>query len=186
MPEHRISVQIIRGIDRFTQLCGHGIAWLLLLMVVIESLVVILRYGLDLGSIAAQEAVTYLHATVFLLGAAYTLQRDEHVRVDIFYRGFSERRKAWVNLLGYVLFLLPVCCYVIWESWAYVAQAWSIKEVSADSGGIAGVYLLKTLIPLFALWLILQGLAETLRNLLLLRGQSLPPPEVAAGGNTAI
>ncbi|MBT8148464.1 MAG: TRAP transporter small permease subunit [Gammaproteobacteria bacterium] len=186
MPEHRFSLHTVRRIDRFTQLCGHAIAWLLLFMVAIESLVVILRYGMDLGSIAAQEAVTYLHATVFLLGAGYTLQRDEHVRVDIFYRRFTARRKAWVNLFGYLLFLLPVCCYIIWESWAYVAQAWSIKETSADSGGIAGVYLLKTLIPLFALLLIVQGLAEALRSWLVLRGQPWPPAEAAPGGSTSM
>ena len=180
------SIRLVQTIDRFTLHSGHAIAWLLLAMVAVESLVVMLRYGFDIGSIAAQESVTYLHATTFLLGAAYTLQRDEHVRVDIFYRDFSPRRKARVNLLGFLLLLLPVCSYIIWESWPYVVQAWSIKETSADSGGIHAVFLLKTLIPLFAGWLILQGLAEALRGFLLLRGHAVPAPEPGHASPAAI
>ena len=109
-----------------------------------------------------------------MLGAAYTLQCDEHVRVDIFYRDFSPVKKAKVNLLGFVCFLLPMCGYIIWESLSYVMQAWSIKESSSNSDGLHKVYLLKTLIPVFASMLILQGFAEALRSFLVLSGQPLP------------
>lgn len=156
-------------------LSGHAIAWLLLLLVLLESAVVLLRYGFDLGSIALQETVTYVHAAAFLLGAAYTLQCDKHVRVDIFYRRFSEHRKACINLFGFAVFLLPVCLFIIWQSAPYVAQAWQIREASADSGGLARVYWLKTLIPLFSALLIVQGTAEALRAWLVLKGTTVLP-----------
>ncbi|MDA7688024.1 TRAP transporter small permease subunit [Pseudomonadales bacterium] len=172
--QHARIAQLVGIIDRFTLLSGHWVAWLLMVMVIIQSLVVVFRYGFDSGSIAWQESVTYLHAAIFLLGAAYTLQCDEHVRVDIFYRDFSSVKKAKVNLLGFVCFLLPMCGYIIWESLSYVMQAWSIKESSANSDGLHEVYLLKTLIPVFASMLILQGFAEALRSFLILSGQPLP------------
>jgi TRAP-type mannitol/chloroaromatic compound transport system permease small subunit len=114
--QHARIAQLVGIIDRFTLLSGHWVAWLLMVMVIIQSLVVFFRYGFDSGSIAWQESVTYLHAAIFLLGAAYTLQCDEHVRVDIFYRDFSPVKKAKVNLLGFICFLLPMCGYIIWES----------------------------------------------------------------------
>jgi TRAP-type mannitol/chloroaromatic compound transport system permease small subunit len=120
---------------------------------------VVLRYGLNLGSIALQESITYLHAMVFMLGAAYTLQRNEHVRVDIFYQRFSERRKALVDVAGTLLFLIPCCFFIFWVSLDYVAAAWSIHEGSREAGGLPAVFLLKTLIPITAVLLGLQGLA---------------------------
>lgn len=155
----------INLIEQVTRLVGYSVAWLLLLMAIAETGVVILRYGFNMGSIAVQESITYMHATVFLLGAAYTLADDEHVRVDIFYRRASDRTRAWINLSGSVLFLLPLCALIFWSSLPYVAQSWEIRETSADTGGIAGIYLLKTLIPLFAALLFLQGVAQILRSL---------------------
>ena len=149
-----------RPINRFTFISGKTIAWLLVVMVVAESVIVAMRYGLDIGSIALQESITYLHASCFLLGAAYTLQQDEHVRVDIFYRQFTPRHRAMVNALGCILLLLPTCGFIVWSSLDYVAQSWSVQEASADAGGLPGVYLLKTLIPVFAVLLGLQGIAQ--------------------------
>ena len=163
---------VLRSIDRFTAITGRSVAWLIVLMVAVECLVVVLRYGFDFGSIAMQESVNYLHACCFMLGAAYTLQHDEHVRVDIFYRNFSPRRKALVNLGGFLVFLLPVCLFIFWESLPYVGQAWSTKEASSDAGGLKFVYLLKTLIPVFAVTLILQGLAEALRSIQVINGNA--------------
>ena len=164
-PADRFVALVEGALDRL----GKSIAWLLLLMVVLQSLIVLLRYGLEFGSIALQESVSYLHASCFMLGAAYTLKVDEHVRVDIFYRNFSERQRAWVNLVGTLLLLLPLTLFITWLSIDYVAQAWRIKESSADSGGLPLVYLLKTLIPLFALTLLCQGLAELVKNTLRIR-----------------
>lgn len=134
----------------------------------LTSLIVLLRYGFDVGSIALQESVTYLHAIVFLLGAAYTFVDDEHVRVDIFYSRFNPRQKAWVNAVGGIVFLLPVSLFLLGISWSFVSESWAIKESSGDAGGIAAVYLLKSLLPLAAFTLALQGLASILSSALLL------------------
>lgn len=154
----------IRNIDCFTEATGRFLAWLLLAMALLTTAVVLLRYGFNTGSIMAQEAITYLHGCVFMLGAAYTLKHDGHVRVDIFYRRFSPRGRAWINALGGIIFLMPLCGFIAFSSWDYVEASWIIRETSADAGGIPGVFLLKTLLPLLALNLFLQALAETLRN----------------------
>lgn len=156
--------QLRRGIDCFTEWTGRVLVWFTLAMMLILCLVVVLRYAFDIGAIALQEAVTYLHASVFMLGAAYTLKLGGHVRVDIFYRRFGPRAQAWVNSLGGILFLLPLCVYIFFISWEFVAQSWQIREVSTEPGGIPAVFLLKSLIPLMALNLGLQALAEVLRS----------------------
>ena len=135
-------------------------------MVALTFIIVLLRYGFNIGSVAVQESVTFLHAMVFLLGAAYTLRRDEHVRVDIFYQRFSERRQALVDVAGSLLFLVPSCFFIFWISLDYVGASWSIYEGSREAGGLPGVFLLKSLIPLTAVLLALQGLAFAARRLL--------------------
>ncbi len=155
--------QFSEHIDAFSRLTGKLVAWLTLAMMLISCVVVVLRYGFGIGSIALQESVGYMHATVFMLGAAFTLQRQGHVRVDIFYRDFSERRKAWVNALGSLMFLLPISGFLLGVSWDFVANAWEIRESSPQADGIAGVYLLKSLIPLMAISLGLQGLSDIAR-----------------------
>ena len=158
----------VHYIDLFTDRSGRLLAWLALAMALVTTVVVIQRYGFNVGSIAAQEAVTYMHGCLFMLGAAYTLKADSHVRVDIFYRNFSPRARAWINSLGGIVFLLPLCAFIGFASWNYVSESWLIRETSPEPGGIPAVFLLKSLIPLMAFNLFLQGLAETLRNALLL------------------
>ncbi|MFO7552282.1 MAG: TRAP transporter small permease subunit [Haliea sp.] len=160
----------VRTIDRFTEASGRLLAWLLLAMALLTTAVVVLRYGFNTGSIMAQEAIIYLHGCVFMLGAAYTLKHDGHVRVDIFYRRFSPRGQAWINALGGIVFLMPLCGFILVSSWDYVEASWVIRETSAEAGGIPAVFLLKTLLPLLALNLFLQALAETLRNAAILVG----------------
>lgn len=140
--------------------------------------VVLIRYGFSRNSIALQESVTYMHGALFMLAAAYTLKHDGHVRVDIFYERFSERGKAWINCLGTLVFLLPICGFMFFSSLDYVASAWAIKETSTESGGIPAVFLLKTLIPLMAVCVALQGLVEFVRNLIILMA-----PSDQAGGD---
>jgi TRAP-type mannitol/chloroaromatic compound transport system permease small subunit len=152
-------------LDQVAELVGRSAAWLALALVLVTFAVVMLRYLFQLGWIAMQESILYLHASLFLLGTAYTLRKDGHVRVDIFYRGFSARRKALVDLLGTLFLLLPVCGFLLWASWDYVATAWSIHEGSQEAGGLPYVYLLKTLIPLTALLLIVQGVSQVLYSL---------------------
>lgn len=158
-------------LETLSEWSGRAIAWLTVLMVLVQFLVVVLRYGFDLGWIGMQESVTYLHAVVFMLGAAYTLRHEGHVRVDIFYQRFGPRGRALVDLLGTLLLLLPVCLFILITSWEYVATSWELLESSREPGGLPYVYLLKTLLLLMPLLLILQGLAVVLKIVLVLRGR---------------
>ncbi len=159
---------LVRSIDRFTDASGRLLAWLALAMALLTAFIVVMRYGFNRNSIFTQELVTYMHASLFMLGSAFALKAGAHVRVDIFYRRFSDRGRAWVNSLGGIVFLIPVCLFILFTSWDFVAEAWAIRETSSEPGGIPGVYLLKTLIPLMAVNLLLQGVAETLRSALFL------------------
>jgi TRAP-type mannitol/chloroaromatic compound transport system permease small subunit len=125
--------------------------------------IVVLRYAFDQGAIAAQESVIYMHATAFMLGIAFTLKRDEHVRVDIIYTRLPARGRAWVDLCGHLLLLLPLTVTFAWFSIPYAAASWRILEGSPEVGGIPALFLLKSLIPLMAVTVLLQGLAETVR-----------------------
>jgi len=160
--------QLIAAIDHFTSRLGKTTAYLTLAMMFTTCIVVVLRYGFGIGSIGLQESITYMHAAVFLLCAGFTLQNNGHVRVDIFYQRFSPPKRAWIDALGSLILLIPVCIFLIWVSWQFVSRAWSITEISSEPGGLPAVFLLKTLIPLGAITLGLQGLAELLRNLLVL------------------
>jgi len=131
--------------------------------------IVLLRYGFSTGAIAAQEAVQYLHATLFMLGAAIALRAEQHVRVDIFYRNFTPRQRAWVNTLGHVVFTLPLCALIGWGSLDYVIDSWSAREASPEPGGLPFVFILKTLIPTMALLLGLQAGSQIFRGIRLLR-----------------
>ncbi len=161
---------LVRVIDNFTDRFGRLLAWLSLGMALVTALIVILRYGFSIGSILAQESVIYMHGALFLLGAAYTLKVGAHVRVDIFYREFSDTTKAWINSLGGIVFLLPLCVFIAASSWNYVAESWAMREASPEPGGIPAVFVLKTLIPAAAINLALQGVAEVLRSALALAG----------------
>jgi TRAP-type mannitol/chloroaromatic compound transport system permease small subunit len=151
-------------IDRFTLAFGQALAWCSLLMAFLTTAVVILRYGFATGSIAMQEAITYLHGSLFMLGVAYALRCGAHVRVDIFYRNFSPRRQAWVNALGGIVFLLPLCVVIVVLCWGYVVDAWQIRESSPEPGGIPYLYVLKMLLPLMAINLALSGIADIWHN----------------------
>ena len=161
-------------LDRFAEATGRIIAWLTLGMVLITFTVVILRYLFQTGSIALQESVTYMHASVFMLGAAYTLKHEGHVRVDIMYQRVTPRTRAWIDLLGTLLLLFPVCLFILFSSLEYVATSWSIQEGSREAGGLDGVFLLKTAIPVMAVLLLMQGCSIVLHKLLLLTGHPLP------------
>lgn len=160
-------------LDSISLALGGFAAWLTLLMVCVTFVIVVMRYVFDVGFIWLQESLTWLHATVFMLGAAYTLQQDEHVRVDIFYREMSASRKAWVNALGVLLFIFPLCAFFLIESWDYVRAAWSMKEVSRDSGGLPypAIPLLKSLLLLMPVTLALQGLSLLLGSLQRIRSK---------------
>ena len=160
---------VLSRVESGVALIGRSVAWLTLAMVLLTFTVVVLRYGFSLGWIWLQESVTYLHATVFMLAAAWTLQEDGHVRVDIFYRDGSPRYRAVVNLAGALLFLVPFCVFLIAIGWEYVMPSWNLREGSREAGGVPLVYLLKSLILLMPLLLLLQSAPLIYRNFKQLR-----------------
>ena len=155
---------LVHYIDTFTEHSGRLLAWLVVIMALLTTVIVVMRYGFNAGSMMGQEAVIYMHGSLFMLGSAYALKSGAHVRVDIFYRNFSPRAQAWVNSLGGIVFLMPLCAFIGFSSWNYVSESWIVRETSSQPGGIPAVFLLKSIIPLMAFNLFLQGLAETLRS----------------------
>ncbi len=147
-------------IDRINHWLGRAVAWLTLAMAVAVAAIVLLRYALAQNTIPLQEAVSYGHGLVLMLGIAYTLKENGHVRVDILYSVRSARWRALVDLCGHLLLLLPVAGLLLATSLPYALSAWRILEGSSEVGGLPGVFLLKTLIPLMAALLLLQGLSE--------------------------
>lgn len=158
-------------IDRLSEAIGHAVSWITLAMVAVTFAVVVLRYVLATGWVWLQESVTWMHAVVFILGAAYALKTGDHVRVDVFYRRFAPRTQAWVDLLGTLLLLLPTCVFLVYASYDYVASSWAIRESSREAGGMPGLFLLKTVIPVTAGLLALQGVSEVVRAIRRLQGR---------------
>jgi TRAP-type mannitol/chloroaromatic compound transport system permease small subunit len=160
----RMLLRISRYIDAFNNRMGKIIAYGTLLMALITFAIVVLRYGFNLGWIAMQESVTYLHAAVFLLCSAYTYQHNGHVRVDIFYRSMNARKQTIVNLIGCILFLLPVSLYITFICWHYVAESWQVLESSREPGGLPFVYLLKSILLIFSISMTLQAISEIIKH----------------------
>jgi TRAP-type mannitol/chloroaromatic compound transport system permease small subunit len=158
-------------VDGISAIVGKASAWLTLVMVVITFVVVVMRYVFDAGLIWLQESVIWMHAFVFMMGAAYTLQQEDHVRVDVFYRTMTVKRRAWVDLTGVVLFLLPMCLFLGWKSIDFVAASWSLREASRESGGLPYplIPLLKSVLLLMPVTVALQGITLALRSLATLR-----------------
>lgn len=164
-------------LDAFAHHTGRIVAWLIPAMAVIMFLVVMLRYTLELGNIAIQEVALYLHAAVVALCIASALRHNAHIRVDIFYRNFSERTRALINIFGCLALLIPVCVMLLVVSPGYVWRSWSILEASPEAGGIPLVFVLKTLIPVMAALLLVQALSGLLRDILSIRRHTPPHDE---------
>ncbi|MDH5710831.1 MAG: TRAP transporter small permease subunit [Gammaproteobacteria bacterium] len=156
---------IAKAIERLIDWTGRAVSWLTLFMVIVTFVVVVLRYLFDTGLIAIQESISYMHAAVFLVGAAYTLQQEGHVRVDIFYSRFGEQARAWVDLCGALFMLMPFMFFIGWMSWEYVMDSWNVLEGSREAGGLPGVFLLKSLILVMSALLMLQSVAQVMRAL---------------------
>jgi TRAP-type mannitol/chloroaromatic compound transport system permease small subunit len=150
-------------IDRLNTAVGRAVAWLALVVVLLEFTLVVARYLFGLGSIWATETVIYAHATLFMLAAAWTLSAGGHVRVDVFYAEASLRTKAIVDLVGSLLLLLPFALVLVWLGVPYAARSWAILERSQESSGLPLVFVLKTVIPAFAILMALQGLAQAIK-----------------------
>ena len=157
--------KISATIDAINEHIGNLVAWLVGAMIILTFSVAFMRYGFNIGSIAMQESVVYLHSIVFMLALAYTYKHNEHVRVDIFYSSFDPIKKAWVDLLGSIFLLLPICFYLIFISWEYAAKSWALLEGSPEAGGLPLLFILKTLIPLMPALLGLQGISVICHSL---------------------
>ena len=168
-------------IERLIDVVGRGAAWLTLAMVAATCATLVLRYGFDTGAIMLQESVLYMHGAVFMLGFSYTLQHDEHVRVDLAYSRMSQRRQSLVNLAGHIVLMTPLCLVLLFFSLQYVLNSWSILEGSQEVGGIQAVYLLKTLIPASACLLLLQTGLLAVREIQRLRTREGDPTHIAHG-----
>lgn len=167
-----LSVQgFIHGIELFIEKTGRAISWLVLALVILICYDVAMRYLFQQGSVALQELEWHLFALIFLLGGAYTLKHDDHVRVDIFYqsRYLSNRGRAWISIIGTVFFLFPFCLLILITSWPFVENAFLYNEGSPDPGGLPYRYLLKSAILIGFAMLMLQGIAEILKNVHILR-----------------
>jgi TRAP-type mannitol/chloroaromatic compound transport system permease small subunit len=156
---------LLRAVDAINDAAGRLAGVLAAALVALVFGLVLARYAFNAGSVAAQEAVLWLHAALFLLGLGYTLRHDGHVRVDVFSQRWSAKARARVTLVATLALLLPFCVFMLAMSWDYVAASWSAREGSRDPGGLPGWYLLKALLPVSAALLFLQGVALALRSL---------------------
>lgn len=160
-----------RLLDRISIITGHAVSWLTLIMVVTTFIIVVMRYVFNAGFIWLQESVIWMHALVFMMGAAYTLQQEDHVRVDIFYRELSVTGRAWIDIAGSVLFLLPLCGFLAYQAYDFVAISWSLHEASRESGGLPYplIPMLKSILLLMPLAVTLQGVSLILRSIAIIR-----------------
>lgn len=161
---------ILRWIDLLNEKVGRTVSWLVLSTVLVTFLVAALRYLFSLGWVWMQESYVWMHGTVFMVAAGYTLLHEGHVRVDIFYRPASRKFKAWVNLFGSLFFLLPTVGVIFWVALPYVITSWHRLEESREAGGLSGLFLWKTTMVIYCVLLGLQALALILRSLLVLTG----------------
>ena len=163
--------KISQFIDAINEKIGLGVSWLTSLMVLTVVYDVIMRYGFKKGNIAVQEMEWHLFAVIFLIGAAYSLKKDAHVRVDIIYTSLSTKKKAWIDMLGTFIFLVPFSIIIIYSSRGFIESSWALSEVSPDPGGLPARYTLKAMIPLGFVLILLQGISQAIKNLLVIVGK---------------
>ncbi len=162
----------IRFIDKLNSRLGYYISWLTLALVLITCFDVFTRYVLNESSVAVQELEWHLFSIIFLMAASYTLIIDDHVRVDVFYSRFSDKQKAFVNLFGAILFLIPFCILVIYSSQNFVITSFQFKETSPDAGGLPARYILKSFIPISFLFLFFQGISLAFKSFLQIKNHN--------------
>lgn len=155
--------RFITLLENINRAVGFTARWFALLMVLIQFATVLLRYSFGYSDIAINDSVLYLHAVLFMLGSGYTLLQDDHVRVDIFYAKASLATQRIIDFLGHLFLLIPAMLALLYWSWPSVRNAWAIREGALSVGGIPGVFLLKTLIPIFCVLLLIQSIACLLK-----------------------
>ncbi len=166
---HSFLRKISFSLDAVNAAIGNVAQWLTLIMVLVQFLVVILRYVFGIGSIQLQEAIIYMHGILFLSAAAATWQDDSHVRVDVFYATASEKTKALINVLGTLFFAIPLAILILYVSFEYVSLSWAVRESSRETSGLPFLFVFKTFILIFAVQILAQGIS------ILCRGGKLTP-----------
>jgi TRAP-type mannitol/chloroaromatic compound transport system permease small subunit len=166
----RALASLSRGIDAINETIGRVVSWLALAMVLIQVIIVVMRYVFGLSVLTMQESIWYMHAIVFLTAAGYTLLHNGHVRVDILYGNVGPVAKARIDLFGVIFILSPICVMIWWVSWPYVAAAWAVREGSVEVSGIQGVYFLKTCMLIFAGGLFIQGISLAIKSWFTIKG----------------
>jgi len=163
----RLLNQLSVRLEQFSECTGKLVSWLVLVMVLLVSYDVAMRYFFQSGSVALQEMEWHLFSLIFLIGASYTLKHDDHVRLDLFYKSkfMDDRRRAWVDLFGSIFLLIPFCILIISTAWPFVVQSYIHLEGSPDPGGLPYRWILKASIPLGFTFLLLQGIADIVKNL---------------------
>lgn len=164
--------RVVRAIEGVNEAVGRTVSWLAIALVFTTCIVAVLRYGFNMGWVWMQELYIWMHAVIFLVAAGYTLLHEGHVRIDVFYGPASLRTKAWVNIIGTLLFLFPMVVLIGYMAFGYVTLSWSRLEASQEAGGLPGLFLLKSCMLVFVILLGLQGLALLLRSILVLRGNA--------------
>ncbi len=165
---------LAKAIDTVNEYIGRATAWVALLLVLDQFLVVVLRYVFNVGFLMMQESIVYLHGILFMFAAGYTLLHNAHVRVDIFYRESTPKGKALVDLAGVLFFLMPLCLLTWLVSWSYVINSWRVLEGSMELSGLPLMFLLKTVIWVFLALLMAQGISTALKSLFILAGVEIP------------
>ncbi len=143
---------------------GESVSWLNLLLTLIVFVIVVCRYAFGLSWVWLQELSIYIHALIFMSAAAYTLQADQHVKVDVLSYKLSEKMNSGLKKIGVVLFLWPTCVLIFYQSWSYVVNSWHVLETSTDPNGLPGIFLLKTLLLVYPSLLFMQGLLILLKK----------------------
>ena len=171
----------VQFIDRLNERVGRAVAWAALLMVLIQFIVVVMRYVFAIGNIAMQESIWYLHGILFMIGAGYTLLYNGHVRVDVLYGEAKPLYKAWIDLLGTLLFLIPLMVATFWLSRSYVIHSWKVWEGSTEVTGLPLIWAYKTVIWVFAFLMFLQALSLLYKAAAFLTGRLDTYPPKAGG-----
>ncbi|MFH2059911.1 MAG: TRAP transporter small permease subunit [Pseudomonadota bacterium] len=166
----RFLERFVGFVDSLSDKIGHLVGWMTTLMVLVVFFDTVMRYAFNQGNVALQELEWHLFSIVFLIGAAYTLKDDGHVRVDILYVNLSKKTKAWIDFLGVFFFLIPFSVMVILSTKGFIMNSWAVKEVSPDPGGLQAYYIIKSMIPLGFSLLIVQGLSQAAKNLMIITG----------------
>ena len=169
---HLLNQHSVR-LEQFSERTGMLVSWLVLAMVLLVSYDVAMRYFFQSGSVALQEMEWHLFSLIFLIGAAYTLKHDDHVRLDLFYKSnfMDDRRRAWIDLFGSIFLLIPFCILIISSAWPFVYQSYIHLEGSPDPGGLPYRWILKASIPLGFTFLLLQGVSDIVKNLSTIMGK---------------